>query len=136
MTVSCRKLKCGKSDGFSIIEAILAASLFLLVASAFAGALIYGQQSLFSAGSRSRAVFLAEEGLEAVPTLRDADFSNLDDGTKGLTIEDGTWKLTDQPQSIDIFTRWIEISTIDEKTKEIRSTVSCQWNFSKAKHCA
>lgn len=107
-----------------MIEAILAASLFLLTASVFAGALIYSQQSLFSAGSRSRAVFLAEEGLEAVRNIRDADFSNLDGGTKGLTIQDNIWKLTDEPEDIDIFTRQIEISTVDENTKKVSSIVN------------
>ena len=35
--------------------------------------------------TRARAATLADEGLEAVRNIRDANFSNLTDGTFGLT---------------------------------------------------
>jgi type II secretory pathway pseudopilin PulG len=112
------------SSGFGLLEAILAISLLSLVASVFAGALIYGQQSAFSAGNFSRAIFVAQEGLEAVRNIRDEDFSNLEDGIRGLAIQDGVWRLTNDPDTVDIFSREIEISTIDANTKKVVATVS------------
>jgi type II secretory pathway pseudopilin PulG len=114
----------GSSSGFGLLEAILAMALLSLVASVFAGALIYGQQSAFSAGSFSRAAFVAQEGLEAVRNIRDEDFSNLENGAHGLAIQDGVWRLVSEPDSVDIFSREIEISTIDENTKKVVATVS------------
>lgn len=112
------------SPGFGLVEAILAASLFSLVAAVFAGALIYGQQSAFSSGNASRAAFVAQEGLEALRNIRDEDFSNLEDGTHGLAIQDGVWRLAGHSNTVDVFSREIEISSVDANTKKAVSTVS------------
>ncbi len=116
----------GNHKGFALIEAILAASLFSLIIATFAGALIYSQQNSLVTGNTFRATFLAQEGLEAVRNLRDENFSNLTDGTHGLVISDGVWHLEDNPDSVDIFRRELEISAIDANTKQVVSRVS--WN--------
>jgi Tfp pilus assembly protein PilV len=105
----------GKSatKGFSIVEVVLSAALFLLIAIALANILIYGEQSSASAGTRARAVFLAEEGLEAVRNIRDASFSNLTDGNHGLAISSGQWVFSGTSDTTDIFTRVINIATVN-----------------------
>ena len=123
-TAAEKKISKTSSPGFGLVEAILAMSLLSLVAAVFAGALIYGQQSAFSAGNFSRAVFVAQEGLEAVRNIRDEDFSNLEDGFHGLVIQDGVWRLTGEPDTTNIFSRQIEISAVDANTKKVVSTVS------------
>lgn len=117
--------------GFSLVEVVLAAALFALIAATLAGVLIYGEESSALAGGRTRAVFLAEEGLEAVRNIRDAGFISLPvDGNYGLQISGGQWAFLGLGTSdtTDIFTRQINITTIDTNRKTITSTVNWQQN--------
>jgi len=116
------------SRGFSLVEVLLSVALFALVVTALAGGLIYGQQSTALAGARARAAALVDEGLEAVRNIRDANFSNLTDGTYGLTTTGNQWNLSGASDTTDIFTRQIVISTVDTKRKNVTATVSWQQN--------
>jgi len=114
--------------GFSLVEVLLAVSIFGLIVVALVGGLIYGQESTAVAGARSRAVMLADEGLEAVRNIRDESFANLpDDGPHGLTILSNKWSFSGSSDTTDdIFTRTITISTVDANRKQVTSTVSWQ----------
>ena len=59
------------NKGFSLIEALLAISIFALLSAAIIGGIVYGQESASISGARFRAGLIAEEGLEAVRTMRD-----------------------------------------------------------------
>lgn len=118
----------GSTAGFSLVEALLAVSLFALFALAFAGAYFYGQESSALAGERARAALLAEEGLEAVRSIHAADFGNLNDGTYGLDITSGQWELSSAEDTQGIFTREIEISTVTENRKQVESVVRWEQN--------
>jgi len=104
------KKECSNTDGFSVVELVIAVSIFSLIVTAFVGALLYFNKSAALAGSRARAVFLAEEGLETARNMRDEDFTALTDGT----VED----------TVDIFTRQVEVSTVDATTKEVTANVN------------
>lgn len=118
-----------KSTGFSTIEVLLSSSILILIVTALMGAYIYGSESTALAGQRSRAAFLAEEGLEASRNIRDAGFSNFSDGTKGLAISGNQWTFSGTSDTTDSFyTRQITISTIDSNRKQIISTVTWQQN--------
>lgn len=115
--------------GFSTIEALLSSAILILIVTAFMGAFIYGSESTALAGQRARAIFLAEEGLEASRNIRDDNFSNLVDGTKGLVISGNQWIFYGSSDTTDgFYTRQITISTIDSKRKQIISTVNWQQN--------
>ena len=114
--------------GFSLIEVILAVSVFGLIITGLIGALIYGQESSSLAGARARAVFLAEEGLEAARNIRDADFDSLLDGNHGLAIAANEWLFSGTQDTTDIFDRQISISTIDDDTKQVVSRVTWRQN--------
>lgn len=116
------------SKGFSLVEVLLAVSVFGLIAAGLIGGLIYGQESTALAGQRTRATILADEGLEAVRNIRDENFSNLTDGTYGLTISGNKWILSGSQDVTDIFTRQIVISSIDTSRKSVTATVSWQQN--------
>ncbi len=122
-------LKKVKNRGFSTIETLLASSILVLIVTAFMGAFIYGSESTALAGQRARATFLAEEGLEASRNIRDAGFSNLTDGTKGLAISGNQWTFSGSSDLTDSFyTRQITISTIDSSRKQVTSAVTWQQN--------
>ncbi|MCA9364014.1 hypothetical protein KC727_02240 [Candidatus Kaiserbacteria bacterium] len=112
--------------GFSLVEVILAGSLFILMATILVGGYLYGQEATALAGARTRAALLAEEGLEAVRNIRDEDFSNLSDGTYGLVESGNEWTLSGSNDTTDIFTRAITISTVDGDRKNVTSDVSWQ----------
>ncbi|PLX24970.1 hypothetical protein C0580_03520 [Candidatus Parcubacteria bacterium] len=114
--------------GFSLVEVVLATSIFVLLAAALTGNIMYGQESSVLAGSRTRAVFLAEEGLEAVRNIRDADFANLVDGTYGLATSSNEWSFSGSSDIRGIYTRSITISSVDGDTKNISSQVTWQQN--------
>lgn len=114
--------------GFSIVEAMLSTGLFVMIVSALVGSYLYGQEATQLAGNRARAVFLAEEGIEAVRNIRDANFNNLVDGTYGLTISGNQWVLSGASDTTQQFTRNIVVSSIDAKRKSVTANVSWQQN--------
>src|SRR3989339_749416 len=111
--------KLQTSNGFSLVEVILASSVFILLVTSLVGAYLYGEESTALAGNRARATMLAEEGLEAARNIRDANFSNLSDGTHGLVISGNQWTLSGSSDVTDIFTRSISISIIDMIKKTV-----------------
>ena len=84
-----RKARSATSKGFSVVEVLLAASIFSLLVTALVGAFLYGQESSALAGARARAGQLADEGLEASRSIRDGAFTNLTDGAHGLAVSGG-----------------------------------------------
>jgi hypothetical protein len=114
--------------GFSVVEAILSASIFALLVTAFVGAYLYGQEATALGGNRARAALLAEEGIEAARNIRDSGFANLADGTYGLAISGGTWILSGASDAVDIFTRRVTISSVDADRKLVTSRVAWQQN--------
>ena len=103
--------------GFSLVEVILASSVFILLATALVGSYLYGQESTALAGNRARAVLLAEEGLEAVRNIRDegaeGSFGTLTAGTYGLATSSNQWIFSGGSDATSIFTRTITITYVD-----------------------
>ncbi|HEX8947188.1 MAG TPA: fibronectin type III domain-containing protein [Candidatus Paceibacterota bacterium] len=112
--------------GFFTVEALLATSVFALLATALVGAYLYGEGATAAAGERARATLLAEEGLEAVHNIRDSAFANLPPGTHGLAISANQWIFSGLSDSTGIFTRSIDISSIDANRDTVACTVSWQ----------
>lgn len=121
-----------RESGFSLIEVLLAVAVFSLLLTAFAGIFASGGQSSMLAGQRARAVFLAEEGLEAARNIRDENFSNLSNGTHGLSASGSQWSFSGTSDTTDIFTREIVISSVDAKRKQVTSRVAWQQNPQRA----
>lgn len=115
-------------SGFSLVEVILASAVFMLVVTALIGAYLYGQEATALAGNRARAVMLAQEGLEAVRNMRDFDFTNLADGTYGLSTAGNQWSFLGSQDISDMFTRQIIISSLDLTRRSITANVSWQQN--------
>ncbi len=115
--------------GFSLVEIVLASGVLALLALIFLGILTYGQESTIRAAQRERAIFLAQEGLEAARSIRDQSFTNLTVGNFGLSSST-QWSLAPQSDVVDIFTRTISIADINSQTKQITSKV--EWKQSGA----
>ncbi|MFA6424130.1 MAG: prepilin-type N-terminal cleavage/methylation domain-containing protein [Candidatus Magasanikbacteria bacterium] len=116
-------LKQQNNRGFSLIEVILASSVFVLLGFMLVGGIVYGQESSLKGALRSRAAMLAEEGLEAVRSIRNQNFSDLNVGTFGLSTSTGQWSLVVAAEYSDNFLREITITDIDVHQKKIISKV-------------
>lgn len=113
-----------QKNGFSLLEALLAISIFALTITSLLGIIVYGQQASVAAINTERAVMLARQGWEAVRNIRDSDFTNLADGLFGLDSSGGAWQLVGTPDSTDIFLRRVTISTVDASTKQINIEIT------------
>ncbi len=121
-----------RQAGFSLVEVILATSVFVLFVTVLVGGYLYGQESTVLAGNRAQAVLLAEEGLEVARNMRDADFANIPSGRYGLERSDTQWDLSDSPDITGIFARSLTITDEDAERKTIACTVSWQQNPSRS----
>lgn len=110
--------------GFSLIEVILAISIFALSVTGLLGGVLYGQYAGVIASHRGQAALLATEGIEATQHIAAENFSNLTDGLFGLDSSTLSYTLIQNPDVWDIYERSIAISSIDANTKYIESTVS------------
>lgn len=112
--------------GFSTIENLLAAGLFVLLVTLIAGAISVSLEQTRVVGLSERASLVAEEGMEAARSIRDASFALLTDGSHGLAQSDGHWIFSNASDSSDDFTRSIAVSSVDSHTKRIDTTVTWQ----------
>lgn len=110
------------NSGFSLVEIILASGVLAALSLIFLGILTYGQQSTIRAAQRDKAIFLAQEGLEAARSIRDQNFASLTVGDFGLGVTN-QWGLVGQSDVTDIFTRTISVVEINSQTKKVISKV-------------
>lgn len=115
-----------KKQGFLLVEVLLSSSIFVMLVTAFAGVFYYGFQSSTLAGNRSQAVMLAEEGQEAVRSIKNNNFSDLVDGTYGLVYSNNVWSFSGTQDVTGIYSRQIIISTIGANRKNVTVNVSWQ----------
>src|SRR3989344_5960584 len=113
-------------QGQSLIEIIFAISVFVI------GVVTIGYLTIDSFTSMQRvtdsvqARLLAAEGIEALVSIRDAGFENIEVGTYGLLFDAGFWTLTPTADEKGKFTRTIDIQAVDEDVVEVTSLVT--WN--------
>lgn len=129
---------------FSIIEIIIAAALFIIFSSGAVGIILFGLDMNRLGGEQTIANQYASEGLEAIRSIKNQNFSNLvNTSATGISRSGGVWTLSGTNNTFDKYTRTISISdsqrdvmgnivssggTIDPSTKIVISTVS--WNVS------
>jgi len=103
--------------GFGLLEAVIA----IAVVSASLFSLAAVSQLSFRASSESardiKAGFLAEEGFEALKTIRDSGWANIGALNQGqdyyLVFSGGSWQATSAPQLVDgIFARKFVLSPV------------------------
>jgi len=110
--------------GFALVEMLVSMTVFLIFVSVISTGLSPVFKHLHFAVNTTRAGALIDEGIEATRNIRDADFSNLVDGTYGLTTTGGEWDLSGSSDTTGIFTRAVSISTINANQKQIDATVT------------
>lgn len=114
-------------SGQSLIEVIIAIFIFSL-GIATVGMLVLDANVTSRQGiERTKATFLAEEGLEAARSIRNSSFVNLTEGSHGATTTSGTFSFSGTSDVSDQFTRVVTVENIDAMQKKVTSLVT--WPF-------
>lgn len=129
--------------GLSIIEIILAMAILIIIASSGVTVILHSLAMNRLSAEQSQASFIALEGMEAVRSIRNFNFTNLTAGTYGVDASGDTWVLSGSADTLDDYTRTMRIQdvyrdlsgnivdsggSLDPDTKKITSHVS--WSFS------
>ncbi len=120
--------------GAGLLELLVAVGVFALGILTFSHLFVAVHTSSTYNINESEALDLTREGLEAVRSIRNNDFEDLEVGEYELTLVENKWTLSELGEEEDPATinerykRKIEVSNYekDEKRKEVVSTVS--WN--------
>ncbi len=131
-----------KQTGSLMVEIIVATSIVTLVV---IGATLVAQKSIYLARQslhQAQTALLLEEGAEVIHILRDNNWSNISNLTTDteyyINYTGGLWTISTTPNTVDIFTRKIVVSsayrdgsqnlassgTLDNQTRLITVTVS------------
>lgn len=121
-----KELSAINQKGFSLAEIVVAIAIFGLLVSSVATALMVFSKSVKFSGKKQQAILLAEEGLEAVRNMRDADFASLTDGTFGIATTSNAWGFSGSLDTTGIFNRHVDVTTISPSQKQVTSTVNWQ----------
>lgn len=128
--------------GFSLIEIIIALGLFIIIVTggilAFASTLNLNRAGL----ERTQAASLAQEGIEAVRSIRNQSFTKLTPGTHGIGISAGRWVFVGGSDTVGKFSRQIIIAPVSRDAggtivstggitdpDTILATARVKWNF-------
>src|SRR3989338_4019288 len=90
MKLSTFNFQLSTSNGFSVIEVILAAAIFMIFATGAVGVVLQGLSSNRQGGEQTVANQYAAEGLEAVRSIKNQGFSNLVNSTGTGIIRSGS----------------------------------------------
>lgn len=109
-----------KEQGASLVELILVIAIFAILATSAIGVTLgsFGINRL--ADQETKASFYAQEGIEAVTSLRNRDWDNLATGSYGLAVDSNLWKFSGSSDTNSIFTRTV---TLDPVYRDINSLI-------------
>lgn len=122
-------MNCEK--GQSLVELLIAMGIFALAVSTITWLIIDVYLADRAGRERMEATFLAQEGLEAVRSMRDSDFDSLNVGMFGLALAGNKWIFSGSSDTYKQFTRQIVISEVvgdidQTDVKKIKSQVTWQ----------
>ena len=112
LIILMRGQKLTKSAGFGIIEIIVAMSIMIIIAATGTSTVLHSFSSNRLGGEETQATLFAQEGVEAVRSIKNQDWTNLSTGTYGLDDSGGTWALSGSSETEGKFTRQIVISQV------------------------
>lgn len=139
-------INCRSESGLSLIELILAMSIFMIIIGGAIGVLLQGINSNRSGNERIIALQYASEGMETVRSIKNQDFNNLDNNpSTGIARTGNVWTFSGSSNTFNTrFNRVLSISDtqrdcnsnniitsggyVDPNTKQVTSKVT--WDFS------
>lgn len=107
------KLPNNHQEGFSILEAIIAIALFMLVATSVVGIFVIGTQGSKQGVEYVVAAGYLQEATEAVRSIRNRDFAEITAGTYGLDTASGYYEFDGTSDVLDEYTRTITVEDVE-----------------------
>ena len=108
-----------------MLEPVLAGALLAIVVLGMISALVIGRQSFAAVADRTQALYIADEGLEALRTLRDNGAEEISPGTWGVVIDGSTWMLDSAPDiTAERFSRTVTIAELESGLWDVSSRVT------------
>lgn len=90
------------TKGLSLVEVLLAGTLFVIVAVGIMAVLLNSREASQATSFFNRAVLMSEEGKDILKSIRDRDFDALTLGSnQALVFEDSKWRLKQDPDEND-----------------------------------
>lgn len=121
-----KKIDTNHNKGFSVIEVLLAVSLFGIVVMSIISAIVYVRDSSVELERKENALQLAKQGIEAARDIRNRSFSDLIDGDHGIVLDGDQYIFIGDSDSEGLYTRVINISSNDQESKTIK--VKVEWD--------
>jgi hypothetical protein len=109
--------------GMTVVETVVAVAIFALICGTAYDAYIAVDKLVIKSDHASKARSLAEEGIEAVRSIRDQDFTLLSAGTKGLSLSSGSWQFSGTSDNTDGYIRKTILAQRDSNSFYATSTV-------------
>ena len=100
-------------EGFSILEAVIAMALFMLLATAVVGIFVIGSQGSKQGVEYVVAAGYLQEATEAVRSIRNRDYAEITAGTYGLDTSSGYYEFDGTSDVLDEYTRTITIEDVE-----------------------
>ena len=124
-----------EESGQSLIELLIAMSIFVVAVSAVAFLILDVYLSDKVGREKTMATFLAQEGMEAARAIRDNNWDNLINGEHGLTVSLNKWIFQGNQEDVSNYleegVRKIIIEEIDGNRKKVTSQVI--WELTKTR---
>lgn len=130
-----------KTQGFSLLELIVAIALFMIFSAGLSGTAIGGYLTSLENARMVKVNAHLVESWEAVRSIRNNSWSDISNGSYGLAIQQGHWVFSGSSDEYDGYTRVITVEDVlrddsgnivtggadsDPDTKRISITLS--WN--------
>ncbi len=110
--------------GFSVVELLLAATIFGLLSTGLIGAIVYGRAASDSSTDHNRATSLAEEGIDAARNIANGAYANLTVGSHGIVQASGMWTFSGTSDTSGIYTRVVTVASAGTNRQLVTSTVT------------
>jgi len=102
-----------KRNGGSLVEFIVALGIFIIVGTGIILLVLGALQGNTNNTKRIEALFIVEEGVDAVKSVRDHNWGDLVNGEHGLTVTNGYWEFSGTSEAVGSYTRIITISDVE-----------------------
>jgi len=132
------------NSGNSLIEVIIALAIFSLLSSSLVSLILGNLSILSNSGNATKGEFLAQEGIEAMRSIKNRAWNELNINSSAIQINNNEWNLAGEGTSeqIDNFSRTVYLRDVfrdsnnniiastsplassDRSTKEVRSKAS------------
>lgn len=104
--------KYSGQSGQTILEIVIALALFIFISGALASLMLGGLHGAQQGSQHLEADALAQEGIEALRSIRNGAWNELSQSPSGVSVSGGQWILSGNSDSIPPFTRTITLAAV------------------------